>query len=249
MKKSGIITIIAVLLISQGILGACKKAETPATAPEAHQQEMMNKSFELSKKAVAARVNGEDITMFALLREMNTIAPQYLGKGGQRTPELDKKIRKDALDNVVALTLAVQEAKKSGMRVAPATIDAELAKMKASAGSEDAFKKYLVDNGFTENEYRATIERDALFEMIAAKEIDAKIKVSDAAVRARYEKEKAGLKDSPHGQMTFEQAKGMIEQKLRAEAAEKRMRQWEKELKKNARIEIMEQNNPAAEAR
>jgi hypothetical protein len=33
----------------------------------------------------------------------------------------------------------------------------------------------------------------------------------------------------------------MIEQKVRAEAGEKRMREWETQLKKNALIEIVEQ--------
>jgi hypothetical protein len=41
--------------------------------------------------------------------------------------------------------------------------------------------------------------------------------------------------------MTFEQAKGMLEQKARAEASGKRMREWEAELKKTAKIEILEQ--------
>lgn len=40
--------------------------------------------------------------------------------------------------------------------------------------------------------------------------------------------------------MTFEAAKSMIEQKVRAGAEEKRMRKWEWELRKNTRIEIVE---------
>jgi hypothetical protein len=77
--------------------------------------------------------------------------------------------------------------------------------------------------------------------MIAAQEVDAKITVTDADLRERYKKDKAGLKDPSHKQMTFEAAKGLLEQKVRAEAGEKRMREWEKELRKNARIEIIEQ--------
>ena len=43
--------------------------------------------------------------------------------------------------------------------------------------------------------------------------------------------------------MSFEEAKGLLEQKIRAEAGEKRMREWEKELRKKAKIEIIKHEN------
>lgn len=239
MRKSTITAIAIILAVSQVTFLSCNKADRERAKMEAHQREMIKRSFEKSKETVAARVNGETITMFALLREMNVIGPQYLARGVQKTPELDAKVRKDALRNVIFQELAVQEAKKRGMKVSPETIDNGIKKIKASAGSEDAFRQYLANNDLTEDELRKITEQDALFEMIATREIDDKIKVTDAAVRARYQKEKAGLKDANHKQMTYESAKGLIEQKIRAEAAEKRMSQWEKELKKNARIEIV----------
>jgi hypothetical protein len=85
------------------------------------------------------------------------------------------------------------------------------------------------------------IEQDHLFELIAAREIDAKITVTDAALRERYKKEKAKMKDASHLKMSFEEAKGMLELKVRAEAGEMRMREWERDLRKNALIEIVEQ--------
>jgi len=242
MRKSTIAAITTVLLISQVIFSACKKSESARakTAPEAHQQAMLNKYFEESKKAIAAKVNGETITMFSLLREMNAIAPQYLAKGQQKTHELDEKVRNDALNGLILQTLGVQEARKRGMKVTPDTIDSEIKKIKASRGS-DGYRAYLANNGLTEDLLRKTIEEDALFEMIAAQEVDAKITVTGAALRERYKKEKAGLKDASHRQMTFEAAKEVLEQKIRAEAAESKMREWTKDLRKNARIEIVEQ--------
>jgi hypothetical protein len=243
MRKSTLTAIIMVVLITQAMFSACKKSESERAkiAPEAHQQEMVKKGLEESKKVIAAKVNGEAITMFALLREMNTIASQYAAAGTPKTPELDQKIRTDALNTLIFQELGVQEARKRGMKVKPEVIDHEIESIKAKAGPGDDFKKYLTKNGFTEEELRKTIEQDALFEMIATKEIDEKITVTDADLRARYKKDKAGLKDSNHKQMNFEAAKSMIEQKVRAEAGEKRMREWETQLKKNALIEIIEQ--------
>jgi parvulin-like peptidyl-prolyl isomerase len=199
----------------------------------------MKKSFEESKKVLAAKVNNEPITMFSLLREMNAIAPQYVASGKQRTPEIDAKIRSNALNTLIIQELAVQEARKRGMKVRPDLIDNTIRKMQTDAKSVDAYQKELSRQGMSEDELRKSLEQDNLFELIAAQEIDAKIKVSDQELRKRYEKEK--LKNAAHGQMTFEQAKGMLEQKARAEAGERRMREWETELKKTARIEVFEQ--------
>jgi hypothetical protein len=227
MKKSAFIAVMVVFVIFQFTLSACKKAKTDAkTAPEAHMKEMVKKSFEESKKVTAATVNGEPITMFALLREMNVIGPQYLASGAKKSDELDAKVRKDALNNLIFQELAVQEAKKRGMKIKPETIEEQLKKIKAEAGSDSAFRKYLADNSLTEDDLRKSIEQDALFELIATQEVDGKITVTDAALRERYKKEKATMKDANHKQMTFEASKGMIEQKVRSEAADKRMREW-----------------------
>lgn len=243
MRKSTITAIIMVFLVPQLMLSACKKSETTSgkSSPEAHQKEMVNKSFEESKKVAAAKVNGEAITVFTLLREMNAIAPQYVAAGTQRTPAVDEKIRTDALNTLIFQELAVQEARKRGMKVNPEIIDREMENIKAKIGPGDAFQEFLAKNGLTEKELRKTIEQDALFEMIAAQEIDAKITITDAALREHYKKEKARMKDPAHRNLTFEESRGMLEQNARTEAAEKRMREWEKELKKNARIELIEQ--------
>jgi hypothetical protein len=243
MRKSAVTTVIIFILITQVMFSACKKSESERAkaAPESHQQAMVKKSLEESKKVTAATVNGQVITMFALLREMNAIAAQYVAAGKQRTPELDGKITTDALNTLILQELAVQEAKKRGMKVKPEVIDSEIAAVKAKAGPGNAFQEYLASNDLTEEELRKSIEQDALFEMIATQEVDGKITITDADLRARYAKDKAGLKDTNHKQMAFEAAKGMIEQKVRAEAGEKRMREWETQLQKNALIEIVEQ--------
>jgi len=254
MRAGTIPSVIIILLLSQAVLFGCKKTETAGIktlqgSPESHQQEMVRKSFEESKKIVAAKVNNEPITMFSLLREMNAIAPHYLAPGQERTPEIDAKIRKDGLNTLIIQELAVQEARKRGMKARPELIDSTIKKIRMDAPSEDAYQKELAKQGMSEEELRRSIEQDNLFELIAAQEIDAKIKVSDDDLRKRYAKEKAGMKDNAHGQMTFEQVKGMLEQKSRAEAGEKRMREWEKELKKTARIEIVEQQHDAGSRR
>jgi hypothetical protein len=245
MKKALVLVVLAACAITLIAFPGCKKGEkaNPKTEPEAHMQEMLKKSMEASKAAVAVNVNGRPVTMFALYREMNILGPRYLASGAKQTPELDQKVRSEALSNVIFWELAVQEARQRGMQVKPEIVDEQLARMKKDLGSEEAYRKYLETNGLSESEFRKITEDDALFEMIATQEVDAKITVSEAAVRERYNREKANFKKNPnHKEVSFEAAKGMIEQKLREEAAQKRMRAWEKELKKNAKIEIVDKS-------
>jgi hypothetical protein len=246
MKRKIIVYTVIIIAVAASplVFLACKGSQSPekkSTPAQAHEQAMVKKSFEESKKAVAARVNGAVITMFALLREMNAIAPQYAAGGQAPSPDLNAKIRGDALSVLIFQALAVQEAGKRGMKVPPETIDREVEKVRQSAGPGDAYQEYLSNNGLTEAELRRSIERDALFELIALHEVDAKITVTDAMVRDIYAKHKAQFvtSDAARRQMTFEEARGRLEQLAKEQASEKRMRAWEQELRKNARIEIV----------
>ncbi len=236
---------IMALLLPQFMLSACKKTDTAGKtaqqSSEMSQKDKLIKSFEESKKITAAKVNGEAITMFDLLRQMNALAPQYVKPGQQLTPELNGKIKIEALNVLIFKEMAVQAAKKSGMKIDAEMVDEELKKIKTKSGSDKAFQDFLDYSGFTVEALRKTLERDLLFQMVVAHKIYANIPITDADLRARYKRDKAGLKDAANRQMTFEAAKGLLEQRIQTEVGEKKIQEWEKELKKNARIEIIEQ--------
>jgi len=137
--------------------------------------------------------------------------------------------------------LAVQEAIKEGMRIKPQAVEDVINKVKAQAGSEEAYKKYLEERNVNEDALKKIVERSHLLEMITAKEIFDKIKVDDKVLRNTYDKEKASFmtKDNPPRQMSFEEAKGFIEGRIKSERGEKRMAEWDNELRKKAKIEVM----------
>lgn len=329
---------IIALMFASGLAGVscsrqkAEKKETPKVSPEQTKAlEEMKKGVEESKKVVAARVNGVDITMNALVREMNSIAQKYHKPGQAASHEIDEKVKKEALDRLIFEELAVREAKKQGMKVAPEKIDDVVKKVKTNLGSEDAYKAYLEQAGIGEAELKKKIERSHLFEMITAKEIYRKVTVDGKRVKDEYERDKkafmlperfivedvyflsgkdddftmnkakevlsaikkgnndfsklaqdnayavrkgavsekaypniyhavvgmkAGdlsdvIKDrdglhiikfiekAPPRQITFDEAKAVIERKLKAEAGEKIRQEWERELKKDAKIEIL----------
>ncbi len=214
------------------------KATAPLPPEHTKMVEAYNKSIEESKKVIVAKVNGVDITMNDLIREMNAIGPQYLKPGQKRDPQLDKKVEKDALDRLIYRELAVQDAIKQGLNVPPQVMKQEMQKLRARFKTEDAFRASLAKQGVTEDELRKAIQRDLLVEMITEKEIFDKVKVDPALVKKTYEKEKGSFIGPTGKQMSLEEARPIIEQKLMTPLVHKREDAWVDELKKSAKIQI-----------
>jgi hypothetical protein len=209
------------------------------TPEQSKQAEEIKKGVKESKHIVIATVNGADLTMFDLLREMNSVAPKIIPNGLKGTPELTARVKKEALNTLIFKELAVQEAIKEGMRVEPEVVEDVINRVKAQAGSEEAYKNYLEERNINEDALKKTVERSRLLEMITAKEIFDKIKVDDNVLRNAYEKDKASFitNDNPARQKSFEEAKGFIEDKIKSEIGEKRIAQWNNKLRKKAKIE------------
>jgi SurA N-terminal domain len=247
--KRRTISLAIIILAVPFLFFACKKTDkaganvSQATPEQQQKMELLKKSFDESQKVIAAKVNEEPISQFFVVREMNTLVPQYLTPGQQITPELSQKIHAIALNGLIFKELVVQEAKKKGMKVDPQAIENELKNFKSKTGSEAAYQEYLSNNGFTEESFRNMIEKDYLYQTVLAHEIYAKITVSDEMLRKRYQQEKSQFmpKDAKHRQVTFDEMKEILEQKIKAEKGEEKIREMDKFLRNNAHIEIIEQ--------
>ncbi len=216
--------------------------KVPALTPEqAKQHEMLleerKKSIEDSKRNTAVKVNGVAITMYDLINEMNEIAPQYVKPGDKKDPQVDAKVRKAAMDRLIYRELAVQEAVRQGMKVGPEEVALALKKVKENLKTEDAYREKLKETGLTEEELKKELERNLLIDMITEKEIFAKVKVDPNQVKKVYARDKASYK-GPSGQMSFEEARPIIEQKLMTPLVQKREDEWVNGLTKAAKIDI-----------
>ncbi len=243
MERKSLRITVAVFLIWLAVgltLTSCKKkAEvgkgSPAMTPE--MTEAFRKSYEEANKITVATVNGVDIKMSDLIKEMNAVAPSYVKPGTQKDPEVDKKVQNEALENLIRNELSYQEAVKQGLKVPPEMTEAEVNKIRAGMRSEEAYRGYLATAGITETELRNAISRKLLIDMIRQQEIFGKVAVDPARVKKTYLDDKSSYK-GPAGQMSFDEAAPLIEQKLMAQAAQKREEEWVKGLKKTARIAV-----------
>jgi hypothetical protein len=234
--SKGIVCFIAVLFSGVALI-SCKgdtaqKKEPPnRTAESSRIAEEQRKRSEESQKTNVAKVNGIPISSADLVAEMNAIAPQYLKPGQKRDPKIDEKIRKEALDRLIWRELAVQEAKKQGMKVPAEAVAEELKRIKAEMKTEEAFRQNLAKSGITEEDLKRQIERNILVEMITEKEIFGKATVDLEEAKRIYEKRKASFK-GPSRPMTFEEARPLIENELKTAAVQKREDEWVAALKK-----------------
>lgn len=176
---------------SEETTGDVNKDEEAVKAAEAKKAEEAMKAVEEAKQIIIAKVNGADINMFMLVRAMNRVAPKYVKKDENATPEITKKIQQEALDRLIFEELAIQQAIKQGINPTPEDIEKVVAQVKENTGSEEAYKEYLDNAYLTEDTLRKLIERSQRFEMISAREIYGKVKVDDKLIQDEYEKEKS----------------------------------------------------------
>jgi len=238
----GILCFIALFFLGFALISckgdtAQKKEPANRTVESSRIAEEQRKRFEESQKTIVAKVNGVPVSMPELLEEMNAIAPQYIKPGQKRNPKTDENVRKEALDRLIWRELAVQTAKKQGMKAPAEAVAEELKRIKGEMKTEDAFRQNLAKLGMTEEELRQRIERNVLVEMITEKEVFGKAVVDPEEARKVYEKKYASRK-GPSRPMTFEEAQPLIEKELMTAAVQKREDEWVAEMRKGAKIEI-----------
>jgi hypothetical protein len=204
-----------------------ESAASPA-APSLSQQEM--------KKIVVARVNGAEIYMDALNRMMNIMSANTPTAS---SPVSRDELRKKALDQLVLRELALQEAKSQGLSVEGKDVDHAMDNLIMSLGHDEGFQAYLEKENTTGPEVREQVEKSLLLQLLFNKEVLKKATVSDDDVQAYYESRKKEFL-TPEKQMSFEEAKDVIEKRLKAIAQAKRIGEWEQELKKNANVELVD---------
>jgi hypothetical protein len=189
------ILLIAALMVLAGVSCSKKDAGTNVGTikkPEGHQKMVTDyiSNLEEMKKTVVERVNGADITKYDVFTRASKLTPNYLQRGQQMTPELEKKVMKEALDELVFRELAIQEAIRQQMKVPQKEIDAMLQEYKMKIGPEKEYEAYLKKKNITEASIIKLIEREQLFRRITVKEIFEKVKKEGAGKEQEVEKRK-----------------------------------------------------------
>ncbi|MGJ7550664.1 SurA N-terminal domain-containing protein [Pseudomonas alloputida] len=131
----------------------------------------------------AARVNGVTIDVMRLERYFT----EYLQAQGRaltsiRNPTLYKRLRDQALDELIDKELLWQEAQRSGIHISDEQVSAQVGEIEAAFGSPALFERRLADAGFDRAGYA-----DYMRHELAAQQLYARLSVVEEPSRADVE--------------------------------------------------------------
>ena len=143
---------------------------------------------------VVARVNGVALTDRDLLLEMFTIFP-YAKQHNGFPKGMEQDIRHGAMKMIVFEELCYQEAQRRKMTVTPERVNKARAQIRAEFKDPRAYQAFLMDEGNgSETGLRKRVERMLLIEDLLKVEVINKSVLTDAQLRAYYQKNLASFR-------------------------------------------------------
>lgn len=138
---------------------------------------------------VLARVNGEPVPRLAVEIQVNRILPMasYHGSVDQETWG---RVVDQAVQAAAEQTAIAQAARKEGLKISGKQLDGLEESWVQKAGSKEAFKSWLEQQGLSSDEFREVLRNDQLAEALeskAAAKFEARPPPSDADLRKYYD--------------------------------------------------------------
>lgn len=176
-------------LILIGSLTAAAQVASHAPAVRTGNTAIATSATALPPARPVLRVNGAILTDRDLVREMLNVFPYAKQHGGKFPKDSEAEIRKAALRNLEFEELTYQEAKRRGLMVEPAKLSRAVKDFRAQFDSESQFQQYLhAEQKGSAAELREKIRRAILIDMVLKSEIENRAKLTDAQLRAFYDK-------------------------------------------------------------
>jgi peptidyl-prolyl cis-trans isomerase C len=132
---------------------------------------------------VLAKVNGEDVQKW----ELDTALKQAEASAGSSVPP-DKRdvVLRNILDELINYHMLAQEARGLKIQATDAEVDAQLAMIRKSFPTEEAYQQALLLQGVTVQQLRDVTRRTLDAQKLVDTEVTSKVAVQDADVDAFY---------------------------------------------------------------
>jgi peptidyl-prolyl cis-trans isomerase C len=165
------------VLISCAAVSSAAEPETKAAAPKS--------DAIIAPQEAVARVNGTAISALELKRAVKVL--QASSRGAQVTPDQQKEMDKQALQQLISAELLYQAGQKLEIKDIDKQIEAKLAQGKARFANEQDFAKAIKDLDMDERDLRDYTRRDLVISNFVEKTILPKVTVTEADAKKFYD--------------------------------------------------------------
>jgi peptidyl-prolyl cis-trans isomerase SurA len=135
---------------------------------------------------VVARVNGKDITASQLDKQLQV---QLNGAEQPASAEELQDLKLQVLNRLINDQILLEQAAAANLSASDAEVDVKFNEFK-SQYSEEKFRDLLKDQKMTVDDIRTELRKNITVDKLVNKEITAKISVTDAEIKAFYDKNK-----------------------------------------------------------
>jgi peptidyl-prolyl cis-trans isomerase C len=190
----------------------------------------------------AARVNGVEIGLTRLERYFS----EYLAAQGRavtsiRNPGLYKRLRDQALNELIDKELLWQEARRQGIAISDAQVSAHVGEVEAAFGSPAVFERRLAEAGFDRAQYTEYTRQDMAAQQVYA-QLSAVDAPSPAEVQAFYDANRETLQgaqnQSDNPSVIHEQGLVLARAALIGEREAQARKSVRQRLRNSAKVEI-----------
>jgi len=190
----------------------------------------------------AARVNGVEIGLTRLERYFS----EYLTAQGRavtsiRNPGLYKRLRDQALNELIDKELLWQEARRQGIVISDAQVSAHVGEVEAAFGSPAIFERRLAEAGFDRAQYTEYTRQDMAAQQVYA-QLSAVDAPSPAEVQAFYDANRETLQgaqnQSDNPSVIYEQGLVLARAALIGEREAQARKSVRQRLRDSAKVEI-----------
>lgn len=197
---------------------------------------------------VAARVNGTEISVFRLERYFEDFLKERgRNLGTIRNPTAYKRLKREAMEELIERELLYQEAERRGIAVAAAEVEAARGRVAAGYRTPEAFQRRLRDAGFTEPAFSDYLRHQLMAERLRAELLQAAAPTEEEVreLYGRYRErfvqpQQVGAEDRQAAPaMPEAEALALVRRQLTAVRQAELWRQVLQELRQSARVEVL----------
>ncbi len=140
-----------------------------------------------AQETIIARVNGAAITSNELEQAIDRLMPKMSFHGGV-SDEKRSELHQKALDDLISRELRYQDAVAKGVKLDKKMVKDQMAAIRGQFDTKSDYEKALQRAGLTEAKLRDQVEKDVLVYQLTQKVVAEPSRMSDAALKEYYEK-------------------------------------------------------------